>query len=323
MNTPLESDDIVIIDILLTAIGLSGLFIGGEMFVNAAATMARSFGISTLIVGLTVVAIGTSMPELIVSVGAALNASSDIAIGNVIGSNIANVGLIVGIAALLSPFAVHVRMVRREIPLMIGITLAVFMLILDGNVSRTDGVLLIVAAIVYILWMIFSARSEAAQDEEEETPDIRRGREALRLVIGLAILLVGARLTVDGAVAVAMTLGISELIIGITLVAIGTSLPELVTSIVAARRGESDIALGNVVGSNIANLLIILGITASIQPIPVAEHVIRFDALVMIGFALLLVPFVFNRHINRIEGAVFVTAYVGYTAFILFARDFA
>lgn len=309
----------MVIDLFLTVVGLAGLFIGGEMFVQAASRLARSLGISTLVVGLTIVAIGTSMPELIVSVGAALRGSSDVALGNVIGSNVANIGLIIGLSAVLAPFIVQVRMVRREIPLLIGITLFAYVLLFDGTLSRLDGLLLMVGGAAYLIWMLVSAREVETGDDpkDSEVVDIKRGAEALRLMVGLVLLLIGANLTVEGALTLARAIGISELVIGITVVAIGTSLPELVTSITAARRKESDIALGNVVGSNIANLLIILGITSFIQPIAVPTSVINFDALIMIGFTLVLVPFVFNRRIGRIEGALFVTAYFSYSAFLL------
>ena len=311
------------IDILLIIVGLSGLFFGGEMFVRSASQMARQFGISMLVIGLTVVAVGTSTPELIVSVGAALEGSSDIALGNVVGSNIINIGLIAGLAALIMPFAVHVRMLRQEIPIMLGVTLIAYVLMLDQVLSRTDGILLLMGAAGYFTWMIVSSRqvqveADTSQDSQDETINPRR--EVLFLVIGLVLLLAGARFTVNGAVNIATAIGLSELVIGMTLVAVGTSLPELVTSVVAARRGESDIALGNVVGSNIANLLVILGMTAVIQPIPVDQDVIQLDALVMIGFALLLIPFAFNRHISRREGLAFVTAYIAYTVFLLIGR---
>ena len=312
-------------DILLVAVGLVGLFFGGNLFVQAAVRLAGSFSISALVIGLTVVAIGTSMPEMIVSVGAATTGSSDIALGNVIGSNIANIGLIIGLVALIKPFGVNVRMIRREIPLLIGVTAMSYVLLFDGRLSQADGVLLVVGAVAYLGWMVMSAcelPNAGAQPEQTDPPaSSKRIAEGIRLIVGLLILLAGARLTVDGAIELARTVGISELVIGITLVALGTSLPELVTSVVAARRGENDIALGNVVGSNIANLLLILGVTAVIQPIPVADHVIRLDALVMAGFALLLIPFVLDRQISRREGAMFVTAYMGYTLFLFLVRD--
>lgn len=310
-------------DILSIGFGLIALFFGGEMFVSAASQIARQIGISTLVIGLTVVAVGTSAPELIVSVGAALEGSSDIALGNVVGSNSTNIGLIVGLAALIMPFAVHVRMLRQEIPLMIAVTLIAYVLMLDQMLSRTDGILLLVGAVAYFIWMVVSSRQvQVEQDTPQDAPAkaINPRRAAFLLVIGLLLLLAGARFTVNGAVNVATAIGISELVIGMTLVAMGTSLPELITSVVAARRGESDIALGNVVGSNIANLLVILGMTAVIQPIPVAQDVIQFDALVMIGFSLLLIPFAFNRHISRREGLAFILAYSAYTTFLLVGR---
>ena len=311
---------------LMIAAGLAGLFFGGEWLVKGSSRLARSFGISALIIGLTIVAIGTSMPELIVSTDAALRGSSDISVGNVIGSNIANIGLILGLAGLISPMVVKTSLVRREIPIMVGVTLLLLLLIGDGQISQVDGLLLLVGMVAFLSLLIYvEQRASTAEQvleagvEAELEREIdgaitakQRPREALRVLLGIALLVVGARLTVDGAVALARGIGVSELVIGITLVAVGTSLPELATSVVAAIRGEADISIGNVVGSNIANILLILGLTSVISPVTVAPQIIRLDIWVALGFALVLFPFALNQKLTRWEAGVLLAVYVGY-----------
>ncbi len=308
---------------LFIVLGLLGLYAGGTLFVGASGTLARQLGMSALMVGLTVVAIGTSLPELIVSVGAALTEQSELALGNVVGSNIANVGLILGISGLIFPLSVHVSMLRREIPIMIGVSALMLLLARDGNITRFDGTLLVVGMVIFLGWTVISAIRMPAptqSDTESTTPETPLIRNVLSLVGGLALLLIAARLTVDGATGIARTFGVNELIIGITLVAVGTSLPELVTSITAALQKQSDIAIGNVVGSNIFNVLGILGATSLVRPIPVATSVIRFDAPVMIGFAILLIPFLFDRHLSKWEALLFLTLYLTYTLLLFWLR---
>lgn len=306
-------------NLLGLALGLVGLFFGGQWLVTGSSRLARSLGISALIVGLTVVAMGTSAPELLVSLDAALRGSPDIAVGNIVGSNIANIGLILGLAGLIYPISVHVNLLRREIPIMVVVTVAVFVMFLDGVISQFEGLLLVGGMIAFLVFMVVSARKEQKVDhhipeDEDIIPpaNINRLLELGRVALGLVVLVVGAQFTVDSAVNMARTFGVSELIIGVTLVAVGTSLPELVTSVMAAIRKESDIAIGNIVGSNIFNILAILGLTTFIQPIPVAGQIVRFDGLVMIAFAVLLVPFVLNRRLGRRESAIFLGAYIVY-----------
>lgn len=306
-------------NLLGLAVGLVGLFFGGQWLVTGSSRLARSLGISALIVGLTVVAMGTSAPELLVSIDASLRGSPDIAVGNVVGSNIANIGLILGLAGLIYPISVHVNLLRREIPIMVVVTVAAFVIFLDGMITQFEGLLLVGGLLAFLGFMVVSARKEQKVDhhipeDEDIIPpaSINRPLELGRLALGLVVLVVGAQFTVDNAVNIARTFGVSELIIGVTLVAVGTSLPELVTSVMAALRKESDIAIGNVVGSNIFNVLAILGLTTFIQPIPVAGQIVRFDGLVMIAFAVLLVPFVLNRRLGRRESAIFLSAYIVY-----------
>lgn len=304
------------------AAGLVGLFLGGEWLVTGASRLARSLGISALIVGLTVVAMGTSTPELLVSLNAALIGSADISLGNVIGSNIANIGLILGVSGLIYPISVHVSVLRREIPIMIGVGALTYLLLRDGEITQVDGFILLAGLLAYLGFMIVAARKEQSikhdiPEDQEPAIVVNRPREFIRLILGIAVLMIGAQLTVDNAVQMARDLGISELIIGVTLVAVGTSLPELVTSTMAALRRESDIAIGNVVGSNIFNLLGILGLTTAISPVNASPQIINIDGLVMLGFSLLVLPFALNRRLGRHESALFLLAYVAYVIFTI------
>ncbi len=315
----------MLLNIISVIIGVAGLYFGAEWLVKGASRLARSFGMPALVIGLTVVAFGTSLPELLVSLDAALQGSSDISVGNIVGSNIANIGLILGVAGIIFPIVFHDRLIWREIPIMVGAAVLMSVLSLDGTLGQLDGVILLVGFAGFNVLMYRITRHERQTGEltdadlmegdDDHTP-VNRVRELLRVLAGLALLVVGARLTVDGAVAIAQAFGISQLFIGLTLVAVGTSLPELATSVVAAMRHESDIAVGNVIGSNIFNILLILGLTSVISPIAVSEDVVRFDLLIMIGFAAILVPFARNREVSKRESLVLLVAYI---AFILFA----
>lgn len=311
-------------DILSIAIGLIGLFFGGEWLVKSASRLAKSFGLPALIIGLTVVSIGTSAPELVVSVSAALGGSSDVALGNVIGSNIANIGLILGISGIIYPLFIHGQLVRREIPIMVAASVIIFLISLDGTIDQLEGFLLLCGYVAFVVVLYrFTPKTEEDKGEVEEVgqevesiesikeePVVKRRDEAIRFVIGLVLLIIGAQLTVNGAISIARSVGISELIIGLTIVAVGTSLPEIVTSVVASLRKHSDIAVGNVIGSNIANLLVILGITAMIRPIPVQESLLRFELPIMMAFAIGVVPFVLDLKLQRWQAVLFLMAYI-------------
>lgn len=306
-------------------IGLVGLFFGGDWLVKGAARLATALGVSALVVGLTVVAVGTSLPELLVSISAALQGTNGIVLGNVLGSNIANIGLILSIAALIAPIAVHWKLLIREIPIMIGASVLALLLSLDGVLTALDGVILMAGFGVFLFVLLRTGSTEEGEISAELT-EFEEGQglttkakipvELGRVAVGLVLLIVGAQFLVDGATGIARAAGISELVIGLTLVAVGTSLPELVTSVIAAARKESDIAIGNVVGSNIANLFIILGLTAVIRPVPVSETILRTEYLIMIGFAVLLLPLVLRRNLGR-SGAVLLL--VGYIVFLIYS----
>lgn len=303
-------------------VGLVLLFLGGDWLVKGSSRISQSMGISPLIVGLTVVAMGTSAPELLVSLSAALSGSSDISVGNIVGSNIANIGLILGLSGLIFPISVHVNLLKREIPIMIGVALLAVILFRDALVGRIDGLILLIGLFLFMGFVIVSARREQKETyhipeelRDNEPEQIQRVREVLRLFVGIVVLLLGSQLTVSNATELARGFGVSELVIGITLVAVGTSLPELVTSITAARRRESDIAIGNVVGSNIFNILAILGITSLVQPIAVPQQTLEIDSLVMLGFSVLLLPFVLDRKLNRLEAIVLLLGYFGFVGY--------
>ncbi|HVS13480.1 MAG TPA: calcium/sodium antiporter [Thermoanaerobaculia bacterium] len=312
--------------ILLFLAGLVLLLGGAELLVRGASRLAVGLGISPLVVGLTVVAFGTSSPELAVSVRAALtgDGAADIAVGNVVGSNIANVLLILGLSAVIAPLAVSRQLVRLDVPIMVGSSLLLVWMARDGSLGRLEGALLFAGVVAYTAFAIVQSRRETAERGHlDPDPDELRGRrlaiDALLVVAGLALLVVGARWLVDGAVTLATLLGVSELIIGLTVVAVGTSLPELATSALAAWRGQRDIAVGNVVGSNTFNILSVLGASALVAPagLAVSPQARAFDLPVMLAVAVLCVPIFFTGfRIARLEGALFLLFYGAYVAYL-------
>ena len=292
------------------------LTLGAEALVRGASVIALRLGIAPLIIGLTIVAFGTSAPELAVSIKSALAGNSGIALGNVVGSNIVNIGLILAVTALIRPIQVQSQMVKRDIPIMIAASILVWLLLLDGDVSFLDGLILFSLLVGYLVFSYKSASSSTEEldlDERPQSPFI----SILLIVIGIAMLVGGGILFVDGAIDLAKHFGLSEVIIGLTIVAIGTSMPELVTSVMAALKGQSDIAIGNVVGSNIFNLLGILGATALIHPVSALGFNV-IDFISMIIFALLVLPFAWSGlRIGRREGVVLLMGYLGYTSYLV------
>ncbi|MBZ0142370.1 MAG: calcium/sodium antiporter [Rhodocyclaceae bacterium] len=320
--------------IAMFILGLITLVGGAQLLVRGASRLALSFGISPLVVGLTVVAFGTSAPELAVSVRSSWGGQVDIALGNVVGSNIFNVLFILGLSALVAPLLVAPQLIRQEVPLMIGASLLVFGVALDGGIGRADGALLFGLLVAYMVFLIRQSRREsrATQDEyaqEFAAPsagawDSHWGAQLALIVGGLALLVLGANWLVDAAVSFARALGLSEMVIGLTIVAAGTSLPEVATSVVATLRGERDIAVGNVIGSNTFNLLGVLGLSSLVasQALPVAPAMLSFDLPVMIGVALACLPIFFTGHlIARWEGALFLAYYAAYMAYLLLAAQ--
>ncbi|MCI0477425.1 MAG: calcium/sodium antiporter [Anaerolineales bacterium] len=304
--------------ILFILIGLALLAVGAEMLVRGSSSLALKLGVTPLVVGLTIVALGTSAPELAVSVSAALDGNSAIALGNVVGSNIANIGLILALGALIRPITSNPQAVKRDVPLMIAITFALVALLLDGEISRLDGALLLGGGITYIVWTYISARKNNGR-AIDDLPRARRAAwiDLALIVVGLGLLVFGARALLDGVIAIAQALGISPVIIALTIVAVGTSLPELATTIIASRKGEADIGIGNAVGSNIFNILLILGVTALLQPIQARDlRVLDLGALIFFAIALLPLMIRGNR-LSRSEGAILLIAYALYVFALL------
>ncbi|GHE20193.1 calcium/sodium antiporter [Halomonas urumqiensis] len=304
--------------------GLVLLIVGAEALVRGASRLAARAGISPLIIGLTVVAFGTSSPELAVSLKAAMDDQAGIAMGNVVGSNIFNVLFILGVSALIVPLAVAQQLVRIDIPLMIGLSVLVLLLALDGGIGHLDGLVLVGGLAAYLTFLLFQNRRNPPPTEPNTaTGDDRHWAINLAMVVGgLVLLVLGSRWFVEGAVAFANYLGVSDQVIGLTIIAAGTSLPEVVTSIIAALRGERDIAVGNVVGSNVFNILGVLGLTGLLAPsgIAVSEAMLGFDLLVMIAVALACLPVCFTGGtISRWEGGVLLGYYVAYTLYLVLA----
>ncbi|MDY0205530.1 MAG: calcium/sodium antiporter [Pseudomonas sp.] len=306
------------------------LVIGAEVLVRGAARLAARFGISPLIIGLTVVAFGTSAPEMAVSTQSAFLGQGDIAIGNVIGSNIFNVLVVLGLSALIAPLLVSHRLVRIDVPIMIAAGFLAWLLALDGSYNRLDGLILFSCIIAYTSYLIISSlkawkAGKAIDIDDEYSSQVNPSRFAslinlVYILAGLALLVIGSNLLVSGAVSLAQALGLSELVIGLTIIAVGTSLPELATSLIAAWKGERDIAVGNIVGSNLFNLLAVLGLAGLVSPesISVARSAIDFDFPVMMAVMVACLPVFFAGYsINRWEGALFLGYYIAYTTYLI------
>ena len=321
--------------LLLFIAGLLALVAGAELLVRGASKLALSFGISPLVVGLTIVAFGTSAPEVAVSAGAVLAGRSDIAIGNVVGSNIFNVLFILGLSALITPLVVNVQLIRQEVPILIGAAVLLVALTLDGRLDRLEAGLLCVLLLAYTVFLVLQSRAEtrAARDEYagEFKPagpggwDARLPVQLLLIGVGLALLVFGADWLVAASVSFAKALGVSDLIIGLTIVAAGTSMPEVATSVMAAVKGERDIAVGNVVGSSTFNILGCLGVASLASGdagLTMAASLLAFDIWVMLAVALACLPiFMTGREIARWEGGVFVAYYAAYVAYLILAAQ--
>jgi cation:H+ antiporter len=312
--------------------GLVALIAGAELLVRGAGKLALSFGISPLVVGLTVVAFGTSSPEVAVSVGAALSGKVDIAIGNVVGSNIFNVLFILGISALIAPLIVNVQIIRQEVPIMIGASLLLLAFGLDGTISFMEAGMLFGLLLAYVVFLVLQSRRASKADVEAGADEIDMSStwdrhwsvQLLLIAGGLALLVLGSNWLVEAAIAIAKSMGVSDLVIGLTIIAAGTSMPEVATSIMAAVRGQRDIAIGNVVGSNTFNILGCLGLAGMVAPdgLPLAPALMNFDIWVMLAVAFACLPvFMSGREIARWEGGVFLLYYVAYTAYLILASQ--
>lgn len=307
-------------------LGFALLIWGADRFVMGAAALARNLGISPLLIGLTIVGLGTSAPEILVSAMAAYQGNPGLAIGNAVGSNIANIGLILGVTALVAPLVVRSDTLRREFPILLLVSFSVYFLLLDGHLGRTDGLIMVVGLVIVLISLVHIGRQRAARDpleaefDDEIPTDLSTFAASLWFLAGLALLLLASRMLVWGAVSIASMFGVSDLIIGLTIVAIGTSLPELAASITSTLKGEDDIAVGNVIGSNIYNLLAVLSVPGLVSPLAVHETVLTRDFPLMLGLTLALLFMGWGRQghgrINRINGSILLACFVAYQGWL-------
>lgn len=310
--------------IALVLAGLVVLLTGAEVLVRGGTGLATWFGVTPMLIGLTVVSLGTSVPELAVGIDAAVNGNPELALGNIVGTNLVNILFILGLSALLVPVAFHARTLRLDLPAMIAAAAALVALSLDGRLGRSDGVLLLAGATAYTVVLVLRDRrdrTDAPQQVARDGPGVRPA--VVRLTVGIVAVVVGAELLVEGAVAGAASLGVSDAVIGLTVVAIGTSAPELVTTVMSTLRGDRDLALGNLVGSSTYNIAFVLGLTAIVAPhgLPVPDEVLTSDFVLLLATVLGTVPvFVSGARVTRVKGALFVAAYVGYLTWLVATR---
>jgi len=314
-------------NLLLIIAGLVLLIWGADRFVHGAAAMARNMGVAPLMIGLTIVAFATSAPEILVSVVAALQKEPGLAFGNAIGSNIVNIGLVLGMTAMIRPIRLESATLRREMPALLAVSLLTVSLFLDTFLSRIDGIVMLTGLVIVMVWLArlglrSAANDPIAMDYEAEIPTgVSMPMAFVWLVVGLATLLIGAELLVDGAIGIAKMLGVSEVVIGITIVAFGTSLPELAVSLASALKGEYGLAIGNIVGSNIFNLLAVIGVAATIEPAALAPSVLSLHIFVMVAFTLVLFAMTYDydgkAQLSRLEGLALFIAYIAYDSYVV------
>lgn len=305
----------MLIQLFLLAIGFVMLVKGADWFVSGASSIAAKFKIPQLVIGLTIVAMGTSAPEAAVSITAALRGSADITIGNIVGSNILNVLVILGLSSIIVPIAIAKSTVKIEIPFLIGTTVVLLLLGLDGIISLVDGLILIALFVIYLLYLLRMAKNNP--EETEESKPLKLWQALLATAVGLALIVLGSDFAVNAASEIARMLGLSERFIGLTIVALGTSLPELFTSVTAARKGNADIAVGNIVGSNIFNILFVVGLSSMVTPVPFASNFV-IDMLIAVAAVAALLAFTFkNRKLVRWHGIALILGYVAYFLYLL------
>ena len=327
----------LIVSILFIA-GITGVYFGAEWLVKGSSKLSRDLGIKPIVIGLTVVAFGTSSPELAVSLTASIKGSNDIAIGNIIGSNIANIGLILGISAIVLPLQVERIIMKRELPLMIAISAALYFMAIDKKIGLIDGVILFTGIIIFVSYQVYNTLNSKrksgnstgnadgktciTENADKQSPAGRKHLlyNILYIVIGLTCLLIGSHILVKSAIFIAGRLGVSEMLIGLTVVAFGTSVPEMATSVVSVLRKEADICVGNVIGSNIFNILMVIGSVALVRPLNVARETLFFEFPVMLLFSVALIPMIRgNLRVNRLEGCLLTAGYFVFI-FLLFYR---
>jgi cation:H+ antiporter len=322
----------MVLSTVVFLVGIAMLYVGAEAMVKGAATLALRYGLRPLVVGLTVVALGTSMPEFVINFLSALAGEDALALGNIVGSNICNIALILGVSAIVLPLAVDRSMLRKEYPIMLGAMLAFYLLALDGVISQVDGFLLVVGLVGFLIFIVVDTRrhnhSSASPDDvapddiaEVEPGDLKSPAKTKMgyLFGGMVGLAVGAHLMVDSAVDIARYMGVDSVVIGLTIVALGTSLPELAASLVSAMRGEAELAVGNAMGSNLLNVLFVVGLVSMMRPLKVNAVSLGVHFPVMIAFALLLFPLAWTgRQITRAEGSFMIASFVGYMGYVVY-----
>ncbi len=314
-------------NVLLVVAGLVLLIWGADRFVHGAASAARNLGIAPLLIGLTVVAFATSAPEILVSIIAAIQGQPGLAFGNAIGSNIFNIGLVLGLTAMIRPILLESATLRREMPALLAVSLLTVSLFLDSFLSRIDGIVMLIGLVIVMVWLVrlglrSAANDPIAQDFAAEIPDdVSMKMAVVWLIVGLGTLLVGADLLVDGAIGIARMLQISDVVIGIIIVAFGTSLPELAVSLASALKGEYGLAIGNIVGSNIFNLLAVIGIAATIEPASLPPSVLSLHIFVMVAFTLVLFAMTYDydgkAQLSRLEGLALFLAFIAYDGYVI------
>ena len=314
----------MLLDFLIFIIGLVILYFGADWLIRGAASLALRFGIRPLVVGLTVIALGTSMPEFLVNYFAAITEQDGLALGNVVGSNICNIALILGVSAIVYPMTVRRSTLRKEYPIMLAVMILFYFLASDGIITRADGMILVGGLFAFLLFLVIDARhhgrSKSVADDDVATSGILlpMWKKVLFLIGGMIALTLGAKLMVDGAVNIAAKLGISSVVVGLTVVAIGTSLPELAASVMCAIKQEADMSVGNVLGSNLLNVLFVVGLVSLIRPLDVDSAAIQIHFPVMIGFSVLLLPIAWTQYkITRFEGSVLLVGFVAYISYVV------
>lgn len=319
----------MLLSVAMIVIGLVVLVWSADLFVDGAAAVALNLGMSTLLVGMVIIGFGTSAPEMTVSVLAAMQGNPGLALGNAYGSNITNIALILGVTALISPVLMRSQVLKQELPILLGVTLLAFFHLQDSQITRIEGIVELVILVIVLIWMTLQSRQESSSGDElevelnQELKHIKPSKAWVMLIIGLVLLVISSRILVWGAVNIAQGLGVSDLIIGLTVVAIGTSLPELASSIVAARKGEHDLAVGNIIGSNLFNTLAVVGLASAIHPMQVPTEVLTRDWAVMLGLTILLFALGYTRKekgeksISRLSGSLLIAMYIGYTMYLI------
>lgn len=314
----------MVIAVAILMVGLIVLVWSADRLVFGAAAIAKNYGVSPLIIGMTILAMGSSAPEMMVSANAALADKTDTAVGNVLGSNIANIALIIGFTALIKPLSIGSTIIRRELPLMLGVTLLAGTLLWNNHLGFFEGVGLITLFVIFILMMIKIGKDSGDSDpiladQHSDIPnDVSNLKAAIWIIIGLPLLLLSSDQVVDSAVTIAQYFGMSDLVIGLTIIAIGTSLPELAASIAGVMKGEDDLAVGNIIGSNVFNILAVMAIPGLLNPSAISEYAMSRDYYIMLVLSIMLLVFALgkSRSINRIEGAVFLLCYIGYQSYL-------